>query len=175
MDISEILDKLVGSTSIWCETNHDNESMENLDVIEEVASWLYERITDNLKYETRSEYSAQRIVKRTKDLIINSGLDLLGSELETEARPFQEYKEMIQDVRKEEMIKGLYDLSKNVIRKGKEIEKLNNIINEIEEDLYKIRELTFTKYNSNEWNNCLSFNDDILPVINKIKELKEEK
>ena len=132
MDISEILDKLVGSTSIWCETNHDNESMENLDVIEEIASWLYERITDNLKYETRSEYSAQRIVKRTKDLIINSGLDLLGSELETEARPFQEYKEMIQDMRKEEMIKGLYDLSKNVIRKGKEIEKLNNIINELE-------------------------------------------
>lgn len=53
-----------------------------------------------------------------------------------------------------------------------EIERLNNILNELEKDLYKIRELTFTKYNSNEWNNCLSFNDDILPVINTLKELK---
>lgn len=82
MSISEILDKLVGSTSVWCETNHDNESLENLEILEEVACWLEERITDNLKYETRSEYSAQKIVKRTKDLIVNSGLDLLGSDKE---------------------------------------------------------------------------------------------
>lgn len=82
MSISEILDKLVGSTSVWCETNHDNESMENLKTLEEIACWLEERITDNLKYETRSEHSAQMIVKRTKDLIINSGLDLLGSDKE---------------------------------------------------------------------------------------------
>lgn len=52
--------------------------------------------------------------------------------------------------------------------------RLNNIIKELEKDLYKIRELTFNKYNSNEWNNCLSFNDDILPVINRLKELKGE-
>jgi hypothetical protein len=82
VSISEILDKLVGSTSVWCETNHDNESLENLEILEEVACWLEERITDNLKYETRSEYSAQEIVKRTKDLIVNSGLDLLGSDKE---------------------------------------------------------------------------------------------
>ena len=80
MSISEILDKLVGSTSVWCETTHDNESLDNLDILEEVAYWLYERITDNLKYSSRSEYSAQKIVKRTKDLIIDSGLDLLGSD-----------------------------------------------------------------------------------------------
>ena len=54
----------------------------------------------------------------------------------------------------------------------KQNKRLNNIINELETDLYKIRELTFNKYNSNEWNNCLSFNDDILPVINRLKELK---
>lgn len=78
MEISEILDRLIGSTSVWCETNHDNESLKNLDTLEEVAYWLNERITDNLKYSTRSEYSAQAIVKRTKDLIINSGLDMLG-------------------------------------------------------------------------------------------------
>lgn len=84
MKISEILDKLVGSTSVWCETNHDNESLENLEILEEVACWLEERITDNLKYEIRSEYSAQKIVKRTKDLIVNSGLDLLGNYIEEE-------------------------------------------------------------------------------------------
>lgn len=78
MEISEILDRLVGSTSVWCETNHDNESLKNLDTLEEIAYWLEERITDNLKYSTRSEHSAQAIVKRTKDLIVNSGLDMLG-------------------------------------------------------------------------------------------------
>jgi hypothetical protein len=82
VSISEILDKLVGSTSVWCETYHDDESLENLEILEEVACWLEERITDNLKYEIRSEYSAQKIVKRTKDLIVNSGLDLLGSDKE---------------------------------------------------------------------------------------------
>ena len=82
MSISEILDKLVGSTSVWCETNHDDESIKNLDTLEEIACWLEERITDNLKYSSRGEHSAQEIVKRTKDLIINSGLDLLGSDKE---------------------------------------------------------------------------------------------
>ena len=80
MTISEILDRLVGSTSVWCETNHDNESIKNLDTLEEIACWLNERITNNLKYSSRIEYSAQAIVKRTKELIINSGLDMLGSD-----------------------------------------------------------------------------------------------
>ena len=78
MNISEILDRLVGSTSVWCETNHDNESMNNLETLEEIAYWLCNRINDNLEYSSRNEYSAQMLVKRTKDLIINSGLDILG-------------------------------------------------------------------------------------------------
>ena len=84
MKISEILDRLVGSTSVWCETNHDNESIKNLDTLEEIACWLEERITDNLEYETREEFSAQKIVKRTKDLIINSNLDLLKDKVDKE-------------------------------------------------------------------------------------------
>ena len=80
MSISEILDRLVGSTSVWCEATHDDESMKNLETLEEVACWLEERITDNLKYETRNEYSARAIVRRTKDLIVNSGLDMLGED-----------------------------------------------------------------------------------------------
>lgn len=78
MNISEILDRLVGSTSVWCETNHDNESMNNLETLEEIAYWLCNRINDNLEYSSRNEYSAKMLVKRTKDLIINSGLDMLG-------------------------------------------------------------------------------------------------
>ena len=78
MNISEILDRLVGSTSVWCETNHDNESMNNLETLEEMAYWLCNRINDNLEYSSRNEYSAKMLVKRTKDLIINSGLDMLG-------------------------------------------------------------------------------------------------
>ena len=45
-----------------------------------------------------------------------------------EARPFEEYKEMIQDMSKEEMIKGLYDLSARII-------KQENIIKEVRERL----------------------------------------
>lgn len=45
--------------------------------------------------------------------------------------------------------------------------------NKLKEDLIKIRQLTFTKYNKNEWENCLSFNDDILPLIEKMKELEQ--
>ena len=82
MSISEILDKLVGSTSVYCDTYYDNESLKNLDTLEEIACWLEERITNNLKYSSRNEYSSQMIVKRTKDLIVNSGLDLLGSDKE---------------------------------------------------------------------------------------------
>lgn len=57
----------------------------------------------------------------------------------------------------------------------RENQRLNNIIDELEKDLWKVRQLTFTKYNSNEWNNCLSFNDDIKPILDKLKELKESK
>lgn len=32
--------------------------------------------------------------------------------------------------------------------------------------LKEIRQSTFTKYNSNEWDNCLSYNDDIKPLEN---------
>ena len=37
--IGDILDKIVGSTSVACETNHDSQSMENLSEVEAVANW----------------------------------------------------------------------------------------------------------------------------------------
>ena len=54
----------------------------------------------------------------------------------------------------------------------KRINELENIIDEIVKELWKVRQTTFTKYKSNEWNNCLSFNDDIEPIIEKIKKLR---
>lgn len=59
------------------------------------------------------------------------------------------------------------------MEKDKEIERLNNIINELKKDLITIRQKTFTKYHANEWDNCLSFNEDIKPMLDKLKELKE--
>lgn len=55
----------------------------------------------------------------------------------------------------------------------KENERLKYNWNELKEDLIKIRQLTFTKYNKNEWENCLSFNDDILPLIEKMQEIEQ--
>ena len=55
-----------------------------------------------------------------------------------------------------------------------EIDNYKYILAELEKDLWAVRRLTFTKYYSNEWNNCLSFNEDILPIINKIQKLKEK-
>jgi hypothetical protein len=91
-----------------------------------------------------------------------------------DVRPFEEYKEMIKDMRKEEMIKGLYDLSKNITEKGKEIERLqrqkeelqvnglrqetlfkleierlNNIIKEVREMLYKRDKDDYDIYTAN--------------------------
>lgn len=69
---------------------------------------------------------------------------------------------------------NLYNQNLDDLKKAyKEIDRLNNIINEIEKELWNVRKITFSKYKSNEWNNCLSFNDDIEPIIDKLKELKE--
>lgn len=44
--------------------------------------------------------------------------------------------------------------------------------NVIKQEILKIRQSTFSKYNSNEWENCLSFNDDIKPILDKMQELE---
>lgn len=49
---------------------------------------------------------------------------------EITARPYEEYYEMIQDMSKDSMIQGLYDLSKECIVK-------QNKINQLEEELIK--------------------------------------
>ena len=54
-----------------------------------------------------------------------------------------------------------------------ENKQLKDNWNIIKQEILKIRQSTFSKYNSNEWENCLSFNDDILPLIEKMKELEQ--
>ena len=61
----------------------------------------------------------------------------------------------------------------NPLEMKQKYEKQVNNWNKLKEDLWKIRQLTFTKYNKNEWENCLSFNDDILPLIKEMQTLEQ--
>ena len=68
-----------------------------------------------------------------------------------EVRPFEEYKEMIKDMRKEEMIKGLYDLSARVI-------KQENIIKEVREYITSYESIeTIQQFDHNKNNKDLDY------------------
>lgn len=67
--IGDILDKIVGSTSIACETNHDKQSMENLSEVEAVANWLIERLENNADWYGDYRFSANDIAIRTYEII----------------------------------------------------------------------------------------------------------
>ncbi len=54
-----------------------------------------------------------------------------------------------------------------------ENKQLKDNWNIIKQEMLKIRQSTFSKYNSNEWDNCLSFNDDIKPILDKMQELEQ--
>lgn len=77
--ISDILDKIVGSTSVACETNHDSQSMENLEEVEAIANWLIERLENNADWYGDYRCSANDIAIRTYEIIekvncVTSGL-----------------------------------------------------------------------------------------------------
>ena len=65
LKIEEILDKLIGHTDIWCETNYDNKSYDNIENLFIVLQWALDRIENNMHYLNRIEYSAQEIVRLT--------------------------------------------------------------------------------------------------------------
>lgn len=58
----------------------------------------------------------------------------------SDVRPFEEYKEMIKDMRKEEMIKGLYDLSGRITEQDKVIQELLERIANLERNIEEARE-----------------------------------
>ncbi len=66
--------------------------------------------------------------------------------------------------------KILYKYIKQLQQENKQLKDNWDII---KQEILKIRQSTFSKYNSNEWNNCLSFNDDIEPILDKMQELEQ--
>lgn len=48
--------------------------------------------------------------------------------MNVEVRPFEEYNEMIKDMRKEEMIRGLYDLSARVTKQENKLQRIENYL-----------------------------------------------
>lgn len=67
--IEDILDKIIGSTSVACETTHDNRSIENLEEVEAIADWLIERLQDNVKWYKDYRASANNIALKTYEII----------------------------------------------------------------------------------------------------------
>ena len=67
--IGDILDKIIGDTSVACETNHDNQSVENLKEVEAVANWLIERLENNADWYGDYRCSANDIAIRTYEII----------------------------------------------------------------------------------------------------------
>lgn len=67
--ISDILDKIVGSTSVDCETYHDKQSIANLQEVELVADWLIERLHNNARWYGDHRASANDVAIRTYEII----------------------------------------------------------------------------------------------------------
>lgn len=65
-----------------------------------------------------------------------------------------------------------YEVVEYIGNLQQENKQLKDNRDKLKEELRKIRQSTFTKYGKNEWENCLSFNDDILPLIKKNQELE---
>ena len=78
----------------------------------------------------------------------------------SDVRPFEEYKEMIQDMRKEEMIKGLYDLSARVT-------KQENIIKEVREYIEKEQEKDYVICDYDIELTSKDLYNDILKILDK--------
>ena len=75
--ISDILDKIVGSTSVTCETNHDSQSIANLQEVELVVDWLLDRLYDNARWYGDYRASANDVAIKTYEIIekIHSSVD----------------------------------------------------------------------------------------------------
>lgn len=61
----ELLDKLVGHTDIACETNYDDESSDNLDILEQIGSYVIDKLYSNAKWSNDYRASANHIAKKS--------------------------------------------------------------------------------------------------------------
>lgn len=58
-------------------------------------------------------------------------------------------------------------------RLQQENKQLKDNWNKLEKELWNLRNVSLTKEFGNEWKECLSFNNDILPIIKEMQELED--
>lgn len=83
----ELLYKLVGHTDIACETNYDNDSSLNLDILEQVGNYVIDKLYSNAQWNNDYRASANQIAKKS-------------------IRIAKEYKEYIEDILRYDEILG---------------------------------------------------------------------
>lgn len=69
MMMKEIVDRLIGPTDVWCETNHDDQAFENMKELEELIYHLIDKVRDNYEYRGRHEASAQALAKQAERIL----------------------------------------------------------------------------------------------------------
>ncbi|MBO7611080.1 MAG: hypothetical protein J6T23_02590 [Elusimicrobia bacterium] len=66
----------------------------------------------------------------------------------------------------ERLTRSVVSYDETLLKRNNEYEDYKSRCEKALKKLKEIRQSTFSKYNSNEWNNCLSYNDDIKPLEN---------
>lgn len=65
--INELLEKFVGHTDIACDSNYDDISSNNLEILNEIMWWCIDRLQDNAKwigdYRASANYLAKKCIK----------------------------------------------------------------------------------------------------------------
>lgn len=67
--ICNIVDQLIGSTSAWGETNHDEQSLKNLEQSELLINSLLKPIIDNTRFKNDGRYSMGAIGKASQEIV----------------------------------------------------------------------------------------------------------
>ncbi len=67
----EIINKLVGHTDIACETRYDDESYNNLELIEDIGNYILEKLYNNARWKNDYRASANSIANRSIDIAKN--------------------------------------------------------------------------------------------------------
>ena len=63
--LEQLLDSLIGHVGINCESNYDNESYGNLEVLNDIAIYIMSKLYDNAKWYGDYRASADMIAKKS--------------------------------------------------------------------------------------------------------------
>ena len=69
--LEQILNSLIGHTSINCETNYDNESYANLKTLNDIAIYIMQKLHDNAEWYGDYRASANMIAKKSINIAEN--------------------------------------------------------------------------------------------------------